>query len=622
MWRLVLAIGVAGCANPPAPEQRPLLDAPAIDVGVAFVAGAARAPAAIHTGVPDGSLVQLAVPSDGSYLVSSDTGGSVRLWPSFDGRHAPVIVKTQTASVIATVADGEAITIAVLDSLGELELVRITRAGAALERRAIDRERPIFQLVATSRGFVALQDDQQLLALDPHGGVISTLRPAPGERIVSLIARGDHVLAMLDSARRGRRKGRWLALGDTLVWGAQTAAFLASPDDALVLSPDGTHVAARTSSDRRATIAVIDLATGTAASPIAVAYEAADPKVFLDDQTIVFGNEGELYRWVPGMAVVRVPFLMGAAVMVGKTLVMPREQTLALVTGSKTKYLGYHVSGLTDIVASDHGWLATDARSLVHLDHELQLTEVLATGREDTVTLIDGAHAVTEAQGHLDLHDLATGHSTRLSIYGYLTSFQRSTGLGLLYRDTKPLIVRWDPVHATLSSTLIDVGEIAAIDLYDPAGTHGVVAAFGKLTSTDMLEVTTIGEVSRRGTFEHVHTHTVTIPELERAGSEVFEQQLPATHPIVPSHDGSLIAETNAGRLTLHDRDGNVRWARLTPGPVAWNADDDLVAIDGGAARIELETGELDEAVCGWGFGLWDELPQSSQPTSNARLCE
>ena len=61
---------------------------------------------------------------------------------------------------------------------------------------------------------------------------------------------------------------------------------------------------------------------------------------------------------------------------------------------------------------------------------------------------------------------------------------------------------------------------------------------------------------------------------------------------------------------------GQVRWdsTQWSGADVDWTASGDLVVqFPTGVARVDLETGELADRRCGWGFGLSDHVPEVRQ---------
>src|SRR5262249_3655077 len=74
-------------------------------------------------------IALIGAPEDGSFAVTSDVPGGVRLWPSLDGKREPVIVTARLPTALAVARDGGEIAIADLDVAGGLEIVRTSPEG-------------------------------------------------------------------------------------------------------------------------------------------------------------------------------------------------------------------------------------------------------------------------------------------------------------------------------------------------------------------------------------------------------------------------------------------------------------------------------------------------------------
>src|SRR3569832_581426 len=219
---LVVA-GWAGCARPPAnqpardvevaPAPSPVTSAPAVVQPARELPYARSAlPIGPHTiaAVVNGAIAQLSVPPDGGYAVSLASRGGELLWPTLDGMREPVVVATRIGAQVATVRAGDAIAIAVVDKIGQLELVRLTGSGKQLSRDDLAVPRPVVQLVAAAGRLLALRDDQIVAAFDPNGALAGEIEVPAGERIAQLVARGDRVVGVT-TARKGKHAARALA---------------------------------------------------------------------------------------------------------------------------------------------------------------------------------------------------------------------------------------------------------------------------------------------------------------------------------------------------------------------------------------------------------------------------
>jgi hypothetical protein len=145
----------------------------------------------------------------------------------------------------------------------------------------------------------------------------------------------------------------------------------------------------------------------------------------------------------------------------------------------------------------------------------------------------------------------------------------------------------------------------------------------GELTDADLRPGTTVqprtsyrvpGELRAVDRAGRLYTHR----PFDHDDVVVYSRDLPiARLPAVgdlalrPSADGSRIAAFASPRLVLLSGDGGVRWdsAQWSGADVGWTASGDLlVQFPTGVARVDLETGELTDRRCGWGFGLSDHM--------------
>src|SRR3569833_3533488 len=236
----------AGCARPPAnqpardvevaPASAPVTSTPAVVQPARELPYARSAlPIGPHTiaAVVNGAIAQLAVPPDGGYVVTLDSSGGVLLWPTLDGKREPVVVATRIGAQVATVRDGDAIAIAEVDKIGQLELVRLTGSGKQLSHDDIAVPRPIVQLVAAAGRLLALRDDQLVAAFDTSGALAGEIEVPAGERVARLVARGDRVVGVT-TARKGKHTARALEIAGTLAWAAPSKRF-ACADKVFVL---------------------------------------------------------------------------------------------------------------------------------------------------------------------------------------------------------------------------------------------------------------------------------------------------------------------------------------------------------------------------------------------------
>ncbi|MEO8549699.1 MAG: hypothetical protein ABI678_06990 [Kofleriaceae bacterium] len=627
-WLVLAACGTPGAVAVAGDERSPAAPPPPIDAPAPRypVAALSLAPEDLITASPIGGAT-MAAPADGGYVVMADSTGGVRLWSALDGTREPVVVRTRGAKQIATTRDGEAISIAVVDTLGQLELVRVTTEGRAIERLAIETTRPVIELVATSRGFVVLRDDQQLALFDPRGGRRGELEPAPGERIAKLVASGDHVLAVM-TARGAKRMARWI---DDLAWGARSARFECDEDGSVFLSPDGRELLA--TAGGKADVVRVDLATGKVAAigndadtnrrfDAALGYLGARRVRYLRDGGVFEWNDGEVRPLATELGVTWLPTERGAIGGGGAHYVI-------VETRGAAKYLGYRADRLVDLVpAKAGGWVATDGASLVHLDARLRSDRTFTTPFPEPenwlqpITLIDERHVVIEDDQKRFLYQLGQEAGELIESTGWGLGFERSTNLALIPGTQQAL--HWNPSKHAFDPDPVTLSDepYGPVRLYDPRAHAGMIAA----QINEVQEATTLvpgkEQITRREVFalgpherhRDVHSYVPFDDLFSGRSGPNLEPLLPEAVQWAESADGTLIAELAGGRITLHDRAGNVRWVRTADGArgLAWNDADELVAFGAGAALVDLETGAYRLRQCGWRFGLWDKPPATS----------
>jgi hypothetical protein len=644
---------LAACARPPEdePTRSHDLTAGAPVVGAPVAEPASPAPADVpylrsplrlapHTiaAVVDGTIAELAVPSDGGYAVSLDTNGGVLLWPTLDGKREPIVVPARIGAQIATVRDGEAIAIAVIDKIGQLELVRLTADGNPIAHDDIAVVRPIVQLVATGRQLLALRDDQVLAAFDAKGVLAAELEAPSGERIAQLVTRGDRVVGV-SPARRGKHTARALVTDGALAWGAPSKRFECD-DDGIALAPDGKRVVATI--DNHEHVVQIELARGTATQLDHEARDNANTEFVVgvtDHHSVIFTAEGTAYERADkdgDTEPAGAGYSDGAVLTSARTIGGVGLGYLIVFEHGRTKYLGYRSGTLSDVVAaSDGGWLATDGGGLFRLDATLRFAKTVDTpfprhpGWEGAVAILDEHHAIIADDSSYFLYRLGakSGDLIASETYGSV-ELVHSTGLAVLPDRTYPSLVRWNAKQGKFEPAFqLPPGIYSGfVRLFDPAATNGVSAMF--VDDNDPGDVAgkqrvTFHEVYGTGAKLRVRNRVELVAnDLLFSGHSgpALDTLLPAAAVRATSTDGTLIAELANDRITLLDRDGNVRWARTADGArgLAWNSDDDLIAFGAGIARVDLTTGDYSEQRCGWDFGLWTKAPETQ---TSARMC-
>ena len=636
---------LAGCARPPTEPPRdvaaPSVGAPVAERPAAPDLPYARTalPAAPHTieAIVDGSIAQIAVPTDGSYAVTLDTSGGVLLWPTLDGKHEPVVVPARIAAQVATLRDGDAIAIGVIDKIGQLELVRLTADGTPISRDDIAVPRPIVQLVATSQQLFALRDDQVLAAFAPSGVLAGELESPPGERIGTLVTRGDHVIAA-SAARRGKRTARALVTDGALAWAAPSKRFKCD-DDGIALSPDGKRIVATI--DGHSHVVQIELARGIATQLDYQVRDNANTEFalgFTDHHSVMFMAEGTAYERADKDGDTEPAgdnFSSGAVFTPARTIGGVGLSYLVIQEHGHAKYLGYRSGTLSDVVAtSGGGWLATDGGGLFRLDASLRFAKAVETpfprhpGWDGAVAIIDERHAIIADESSYFLYKLGdkSGDLIASETYGSV-AFVHATGLALLPDKATPTLAHWNAKAGKFEPAFELPGGLYSgfVRLYDPAATNGIAAVYvdDDGASGGGKQKVTFHEIRGSGTKLRARDRSELVDDVSLFSGHsgpMLDQLLPPAAVRATSADGTMIAELANDRITLSDRDGNVRWARTASGArgLTWAGSEDLIAFGAGVARLDLETGAFRDQRCGWDFGLWTKAPDTQ---TAARMC-
>jgi len=587
-------------------------------------------PPGVITAAHDDPIATIAATDDGGVAVSMDRRGGIRLWPSLDGAHAPVIVRSDAvADQVAIARDGDELVIAAAGPLGQLELIRTNALGEPVSHTWVELERTLVALAAVPGRFVGLRDDQTIAAVDLRGDRIEHLAARPGERIVAMTSRRGALVAFVHA--EGRVHARWIDAGDALAWGREGAALRIDPARA-VLAPDRKRVAALTP-DHKA-IVIVDLATGrTLARPLTPDFvdPACQPLGFLDDRTLqVQTAEGALAWWRDGELTTVDRFHRGPAVATDRYILTSGASTLTLDTPGATHHLGFRVLNLTSAQPHGNGWTVTDGVRALRLDDRFRARRrypppdgapdyarslVLLDGRRGVVWKSDGTYLI-------DLEHPAAGEL--LSPLIGTVSYEPTTHLLAITGETGLWLGRYNPRTHAVDGKLDNPGGPRSIVLLDPelAGgnvalvlaEHDQTAAITEIRKVDFAAAQPLREGRTR-------QQALPADPWGARGDLVARLDLPPTDRHHPSPDGALVAIAGHDRITLRDRDGAVRWSVARPGvvDVAWSSLGELVAFGSGMARVDAATGALLDRRCGWDFGLWDD---DASFETGAKLCE
>jgi hypothetical protein len=219
-----------------------------------------HAPVGPITGM-HGSPIALIAPADhGDTVITADTDGAMRLWPTLDGTREPIVVTGQRPRALAVARDDAGFTIANQDAAQGVEIVRLDLRGAVTSRTVLPQEPVAVEVAVAAAGVIVLRADQAIEVVAPDGTVRARLVAEPGTRIETVVVREGRALAIIITGAQVR--GRWIDLaGATPAWGETTPVLELDPAFPIALSPDHATLLATSKLSREASV-LVELATG------------------------------------------------------------------------------------------------------------------------------------------------------------------------------------------------------------------------------------------------------------------------------------------------------------------------------------------------------------------------
>ena len=595
---------------------------------------------------------------DGGAAVTQDAVGGTRLWPTLDGSLEPIVVHAAPARELAIGRDGSNFVIATLDAAGALELLRIAATGESRSRAQVG-DAQIDQFVMTRRGVLALRADQTLSLIAPNGIELGRLVPPPGERIVSVLARGDHTVVLLKATTV---RARPVDL-DTLRWGDASPALAIDPSH-VVLSPDGTHLAAGALTARIVgvpmAVSIFNLATGhRTASTCVIQTEPGEggvlpflpnapiPIGFVDSKTIACFRLNTVQWWSTDGEVIPhhdsiAPTTELVAVSNGQVVTADRE-SLLLTTATSQQYLGYAFADANQIYPSPGGLTLAKADQVpIVLDAHLHARRRLAIPPDrqelDEVLPLDEWHALVSHSDNdgdkrrhrvsiIDTARQAVLQTVDLTSLTYDIRYEPTTHLLALTQEASIALVGLDPV-TMMFGTPTEIARTGEVHLTDPELADGVIAVITRTQSGR----TTIDEL-RRGEREPSRTYQVVgeVAAVDRAArvyvrdQEMITAYTSAATPkprdatrglrfavhgravIRPSPDGASLLVLGDNRIRMIDvATGIERWMLPAPSAVDvdWIDNTPYTRLVGGITALDPITGKITGRACGWMFGL------------------
>ncbi|HTJ41372.1 MAG TPA: WD40 repeat domain-containing protein [Kofleriaceae bacterium] len=585
--------------------------------------------AAIHA-LHGAELRAIAITPDGIAAATADTDGGVRLWPSLDGKREPVVIDATAAASLAIAHDGDSFAIAIRDAAGGVTLVRTSALGEAQARATIVTGRPVLAIAAVQPDFVALRDDQAIAIFDLHGTARTTLVPKEGEHVEAIVARGSNALALV--TRDGKLRGRWINAASA-GWGGDTPVLPLDLAFGAVLAPKGDRLAG---TDKDGLISIVDLANGRVivqAGPSDFQHGERLRAVGFAGNALAIVRDRESVGWWTDDTWINSDRLFVRNIAVasaGGDLVFAGEGSMILASPDHTRYLGYKMTEPSIVRLARHGLLLSDRGTIARTDAHLRTTGTIDVPRLSTtagsysqVIPIDERHAIGAGGTYeafqiyqIDLahpdKPVAVAAATRAEI-----DYEPLTHLAMWGGGTSFYFARVDPKTGELSTPVeLDVAAgYPQVVLADPGRAPRALAAV-ITEQQNGVEVTPITAITDDVVTGKPRTRSSTISWWVQASHHDLSE-LGLGGALARAH-GALTAELDRGRVTLRDHDA-VRWTVALPSvhDLLWSGDD-LVAIGGGLATLDLATGALDDRQCGWEFGLYDDVASA---TGGAALC-
>jgi len=426
----VLVVLAAACGAPP--DRTPAATTKAGSAGSAG-SGATKPPVGATPPVqvaPHGSVIeQLAIADSGDAAISFDQDGALRLWPSFDGKHEPVVVHAAPAIEVAITRIRDGLLVALLDRAGGLVLLRHAADGKLRDQVALPPEPGFEQVRLVGGSVLALGRDQRVTRFDERGRVTGSIGAPAEQEIESLAVRGDHAVAAI--VPRGHKHIdtiRSITLQPALAWGKPIR--LPEPLSSLSIAPNGQRLAGVSARD--GSILLLDLASKPKVRSLGlIAVGRADPfesprapdagrTGFLDDDRVVATPADIVVTWAEALANPRksggTALQIAANGQVANGVVVSVEGgSLVITRDGRAQYLGYrHRGAASQITPAGKDVMFATGKHLMQLDARLRRvrTVELPDLFQNYVVPIDERHIVyaVEHEGgyRFELYDLET----------------------------------------------------------------------------------------------------------------------------------------------------------------------------------------------------------------------
>jgi hypothetical protein len=607
--------------------------------------------------------VKVAITERGDAALTADTLGSLRFWPSLDGKHPSVPVGSLAPAQLALAHNGSGLLAAMLDDAGGVQLLRLERDGTIRGRVQLPGDVRCEQVVAVGDNMLLRREDQSIERYDADGRLRGRLVAEPQGRIATIAVRRDSAIALLDPDEKGATdKLRWIVLGDELRWGTRVVLPERVRARSLALSPDHRRIAGIEPSTSKITVLGLDPPEVIDGMNVGAGVGDADLG-FVDDNRVAGANGGNLSWWsatppppassdpweVPPRPGLFPSSISGEAAIGDGVVIAGYGASLLVADASHVRYLAWQQFPTTPLVAGEL-MAMWNGNQMIWLDDKLERTRVFdireQLGRQNVWAIPVGSHHVvlldtsnySSPQG-IELVDadrpaakvMFGKHSAQRMefdpVLGVLTFVEDSQllrfQLDLVHMTATalpPLQIRRP--HQTYSSAgivrLMDParGTIAMATIDDDGGTHlmefqaapgGAVKRKIRRSWDAVLAIDSSGAIWGRS------ENAIVAARDGKVVARIADGQTVTV--VSPSHDAKRVALWRENDIVMIDHNGVEQWHRTLwgTGSVTFTLDDRRVVVLVAAGLVELDaaTGATLGAECGWGFGLYDQAPPS-----------
>jgi hypothetical protein len=641
---------------------------------------ALNTPDPIAKGVPHGGTIrELAATEEGDAAITSDELDGLRLWPTLDGTRAPVPVELSSQpGQLGLFHDGRDLVAVILDSAGSVTLIRLGKDGSVRGRAQLPGDSYV-EVVAVGTQVLARTSDHAVELYSADAEPIGRITPGHGERVTDLAARRGRAAAVITTDDGAFV--RWITAGTELRWDVSMKLPLVPRDDMLAIAPGKRRVAFVDTGNTGVQVFDLELIPLPIKGSAVPVSESSHAIGFVDDDTAVVAGAPSVW-WTrdkpapaqPGPAdpwAVTTPSVARtapgtgslAAVIVDRYLIEPANLSLALMDGTRTRYLGWKESAASSSVTplADQVVMTSSSSQFTWLDDNLGLAHSfnLQDHRRQNEPWVYGSpigahHVLTQHSDEntvfLDLVDVDKPDE-RVSI-GRFPRYDRHEYIdGMLAVFAGRTVRRFEVDLATTRATELRPAlklpseSVSWVRLFDPARSEGLVgmAAGWEHDYSDhqtlwlFRKVGSHIETTKLKRFDYSlirsdATGTVVLLDkgpsivVMRGGKLVSRTETPdLVFPVVVNANVTRIASKAGQEIIMRDGHGGELWRTSLWGAnqLSFIAGGSRLAVSapGGFVALDAATGRQLARECAWSFGLHDTLP-TAMPVNLATVCE